>query len=249
MKQYIRNICAIVLALSMNACASLDRLERAGQPPELTTISNPTKDPNYHDVSIPVPTPTLQPPAATGSLWRQGSKSFFKDLRAHDVGDLLTVLVTIDDKATLDNKSERSRKNDDSMGAPNVLGFEKYLDKVLPDTVNPDKLISTNSELNNKSDGTIDRKEKIDLKVAAIITQKLPNGNLVLLGRQEVRVNYEVRELQIAGIIRPEDITNSNTISYEQIAEARISYGGRGHISDIQGARYGSEILDVLLPF
>ena len=188
-------------------------------------------------------------PAATGSLWRQGSKSFFKDLRAHDVGDLLTVTVTIDDDAKLDNTSERSRQNSDSMAAPSVLGLESYLGKILPDAVDPTNLVETNSDLSNKSDGTIDRKEQINLKVAAVVTQKLPNGNLVILGRQEVRVNYEVRELQIAGIIRQEDITNKNTVSYDQIAEARISYGGRGHISDIQGARYGSEMLDILLPF
>ena len=119
----------------------------------------------------------------------------------------------------------------------------------MPDAVDPTNLVETSSDLSNKSDGTIDRKEQINLKVAAVVTQKLPNGNLVILGRQEVRVNYEVRELQIAGIIRQEDITNKNTVSYDQIAEARISYGGRGHISDIQGARYGSEMLDILLPF
>jgi flagellar L-ring protein precursor FlgH len=246
----IRFCLLIVLCLSLNACASLwDRASRVGQPPEMTTIENPTQAAGYRPVSIPVPGPIAEAPAATGSLWRQGSKSFFKDLRANDVGDLLTVNVTINDDAKLDNTSERSRANSESLAVPNVLGFESYLGKILPDAVDPTNLVDTSSDLSNKSDGKIDRKEEINLKVAAIVTQKLPNGNLVILGRQEVRVNYEVRELQIAGIIRPEDITNQNTIAYDQIAEARISYGGRGHISDIQGARYGSEMLDILLPF
>jgi flagellar L-ring protein precursor FlgH len=246
----IRHFILASLCLSLGACASfLDRASRVGEPPELTAIENPTQTAGYRPVSIPVPAPMVEAPAATGSLWRQGSKSFFKDLRAHDVGDLLTVTVTIDDDAKLDNTSERSRQNSDSMAAPSVLGLESYLGKILPDSVDPTNLVETNSDLSNKSDGTIDRKEQINLKVAAVVTQKLPNGNLVILGRQEVRVNYEVRELQIAGIIRQEDITNKNTISYDQIAEARISYGGRGHISDIQGARYGSEMLDILLPF
>lgn len=246
----IRHLLLCCLCLSLGACASLwDRASRVGEPPALSTIENPTQTAGYRPVSIPVPAPLAEAPAATGSLWRQGSKSFFKDLRAHDVGDLLTVNVTIDDDAKLDNTSERSRQNSDSVAAPNVLGLENYLGKILPDAVDPTNLVDTSSDMSNKSDGKIDRKEQINLTVAAIVTQKLPNGNLVILGRQEVRVNYEVRELQIAGIIRQEDITNKNTISYDQIAEARISYGGRGHISDIQGARYGSEMLDILLPF
>ncbi|MFN7666675.1 MAG: flagellar basal body L-ring protein FlgH, partial [bacterium] len=150
----IRHLLLTCLCLSLGACASfLDRASRVGEPPELTAIENPTQAAGYRPVSIPVPTPTPEAPAATGSLWRQGSKSFFKDLRAHDVGDLLTVTVTIDDDAKLDNTSERSRQNSDSLAAPNVLGFESYLGKILPDAVDPTKLVDTSSELSNKSDG------------------------------------------------------------------------------------------------
>jgi flagellar L-ring protein FlgH len=77
----------------------------------------------------------------------------------------------------------------------------------------------------------------------------LPNGNLAIVGSQEMRVNYELRNLQIAGIIRREDITRENTIDYEKIAEARLVYGGRGQVYDLQQPRYGEQVLDVLLPF
>ena len=130
-----------------------------------------------------------------------------------------------------------------------MFGYETSLSRVLPEAINPGSLIDLDSQTSNTGVGTIERGETIELKVAAIISQKLPNGNFVLQGRQEVRVNYEVRELQIAGIIRPEDITSSNTISYEKIAEARIAYGGRGHISDVQQPRYGTQVIDILFPF
>jgi flagellar L-ring protein precursor FlgH len=212
-----------------------------------TDIQNPAAHPGYKQVSMPMPAP-LTAERQPASLWAAGARGFFKDQRAGKVGDVLTVLVTIDDKAKYENTTTRSRKNSDNMGLNNFFGLQNNINRALPGTDNS-TLVDLSSSLSNEGKGTIDRSEEINLKVSATVTQMLPNGNMVIVGRQEVRVNYEVRELQIAGVIRREDITNLNTISYEKIAEARISYGGRGHISDVQQPRYGAQVLDILLPF
>ena len=149
----------------------------------------------------------------------------------------------------MSNESNRTRSGSESAGVPNLLGYEAQLNSVLPKSVDPTKLIGTNSSSSANGKGAVTRSEAITLKVAAIVTQVLPNGNLVVSGKQEVRVNYELRELNIAGVVRPEDIVSDNTISYEKIAEARISYAGRGQINDVQQPRWGQQLIDVLFPF
>jgi len=159
------------------------------------------------------------------------------------------VVINIADKAKLFNTSDRTRTTSENDTLPALLGLEENLRKIMPkgfSTVNP---VDISGSTQNKGAGTINRDETIDLKVAAVVTQVLPNGNLVLKGSQEVRVNFEVRELQVTGVVRREDIGSSNTISYEKIAEARIAYGGRGHITDVQQPRYGTQVLDFIYPF
>lgn len=241
---------ALVLAASsqLTACANLDRIGEIGSPPRMTQIDNPVQEPEYKPVSLPMPAPEPDVHEAN-SLWRSGSRAFFKDQRARRIGDLLTVRIDIDDKAQLSNKTSRKRDATEGAGLPNFLGLESKLDDVLPDAVDPTKLVSANSSTDNSGEGSIGRSEKITLDLAAIVTQTLPNGNLVVQGRQEVRVNSELRELTITGVVRPEDITSGNTISYEKIAEARISYGGRGTITDVQEPRYGQQLYDLVFPF
>jgi flagellar L-ring protein precursor FlgH len=224
------------------------RLADVGQEPAMTQIQNPVHSPNYHPVSLPMPqvAPLMPNP---NSLWRPGARGFFKDQRASRVGDILTVLISIADSATLDNTTSRSRDNSENSAADAFLGIEKHLSAVLPKAVDNTNLVDLTSKSNSTGAGSVDRKETINLKVAAVVTQRLPNGNLVVAGRQEVRVNFEVRQLQIMGVIRPEDIKADNTISYEKIAEARIAYGGRGQITDVQQPRYGQQIYDILWPF
>lgn len=245
----LRTALLLGLTLSTAGCGTMaDRLSHIGEEPPMSSIQNPTQQYGYKPVSMPMPAPEnveRQP----NSLWRSGSRAFFKDQRAARVGDILTVLIEMDDKAELDNSSTRKRSSSDTLGVPNIFGYESELGAVLPDAVDPASLLSTTGKSNNTGEGTINRKEKIKLQVAAVINQILPNGNLVMSGSQEVRVNYEVRVLNVSGIIRPEDITSSNTISYEKIAEARISYGGRGQITDVQQPRYGSQVLDIISPF
>ena len=158
-------------------------------------------------------------------------------------------VVEIRDSAEISNTTTRSRTAAEMAATPNFLGFESDLDKILPSAVDPLSLVNITSSGTSEGSGSVNRDESIDLSIAAIVTQLLPNGNLVIAGRQEIRVNYELRELQVAGIIRPEDIASTNTIEFNQIAEARIAYGGRGQISDLQQPRYGQQVFDIIWPF
>ncbi|MEX2009082.1 MAG: flagellar basal body L-ring protein FlgH [Dongiaceae bacterium] len=248
-RRRLATIAALLLAGgTLSACNAMSRLASVGETPPLTGIQNPTTKPDYQPVSLPMPAPMTEARQAN-SLWRQGSRAFFKDQRAGRVGDILTVIIEIKDEAKLSNQTKRSRGAGEDASLSSFLGFEAELGRILPDGIDPTKLVDANSDSNSSGTGSVDRQEDIKLRVAALITQVLPNGNLVVSGRQEVRVNFEVRELQVMGVIRPEDITSTNTIDYDKIAEARIAYGGRGHITDVQQPRYGQQVFDVLFPF
>jgi flagellar L-ring protein precursor FlgH len=248
MKHILRMTTALIALSTLSACNAFDRVTEIGDAPKLTSIENPTKQAGYVPVSMPMPPPSLaerQP----NSLWQTGARAFFRDQRASRVGDILTVVVTINDQAQLQNETKRSRANTDTASASNVLGFESHLHNWLPKAVDPANLLNTASDLSNDGKGSIARQEQIALRVAATVTQVLPNGNLVLQGKQETGVNFDVRNLSISGIIRPQDISAENTVSYDQIAEARIEYGGRGSIQDVQQPRYGDQLLDIIMPF
>ncbi len=227
-------------------CSSIDRLSQIGEKPKLTAIDNPTAQPGYKPVQMPMPKPESVSYNAN-SLWRNGSRSFFKDQRAHQIGDLLTVTVNITDQANFANESQRSRTNTEDSGVTDFLG-SKLLSGNLS-KVFPGRFLTEDSKSASDGKGTIQRQESLQTNVAAVVTQLLPNGNLVVEGKQEIRVNYEIRELIVAGIVRPEDIQSDNTIDSSKIAQARISYGGRGQIMDVQQPRYGTQVMDVLLPF
>lgn len=248
-KTYLRTAATVGLALSLAGCGNtLERIARVGEEPPLTPIENPTAQTAYKPVSLPMPAPieeTRQP----NSLWRQGSRAFFKDQRASRVGDILTVVIEINDEASLDNTTSRSRTADESAGLDNLLGYETWINNLFDESAVPSELVNADSDSNTTGDGSVERTEEIDLRMAAIITQVLPNGNLVVQGTQQVRVNFEMRNLSVQGVIRPEDITAVNEVPYDKIAEARIAYGGEGIISDIQQPRYGQQIYDILFPF
>ena len=235
-------ICAAYL---VSGCAAFDRLAHIGEPPPLTAIENPISQPGYKPVQMPMP--AAQPASySPNSLWRNGSRAFFKDQRAHQVGDILTVKVNLNDRATIDNQTTRSRSADEDSGVDNFFGKQKL--PVVAQAL-PTRIFTADSNSSSEGKGSVNRSEALLTNVAAVVTQILPNGNLVVEGKQEVRVNFEVRELVVAGIVRPEDIESDNTIESTKIAQARIAYGGRGHISDVQQPRYGQQVLDVLLPF
>lgn len=242
-------LAAVLLAGSMLAgCGIGARLTQVGDTPPLTTIQDPQRQPGYKPVSLPMPAPQIGE-KRPNSLWQAGSRAFFKDQRASQIGDILTVLISLDDNAKFDNNLTRQRESADSQGISSLFGLQGQIAKILPKGTVPSTLVDTNGSTSTTTTGQIDRKEKINLKVATLVTQVLPNGNLVVQGHQEMRVNYEVRELQLTGVIRPQDIGSTNTISYEKIAEARVSYGGRGQMMDVAQPGYGTQILNLISPF
>lgn len=242
-------LCTVAAVSALSACNTLERLSEVGEPPKMTAIENPVQRRDYRPVTMPMPTPEVAAPNPN-SLWRPGARAFFKDQRAGEVGDILTVVVNISgEKAELSNETSRTRDASESAGLPNLLGAETSLPNVFPNAVNPSNLVNLNQDSAHTGTGSIEREETVNIRLAAVVLQVLPNGNLVIAGRQEVRVNAELRELQVTGVIRPQDIRSDNTIAWDKIAEARISYGGRGTISDVQQPRYGQQIFDIVFPF
>ncbi len=238
---------ALLTALALSGCGTLSRLSEIGRPPAMTPTSDPTKDPSWRPVSMPMPSGEVAPVEAN-SLWRPGSRAFFKDQRAAQVGDIVTVLVNITDAANLSNQSSGSRTGNEGFGVPNLFGMEAQIPKIVTSAVAKD-LVAVSSTGSSTGTGAIKRNETVTLRLAGVVTQVLPNGNLVVAARQEVRVNSELRDLQVSGIIRPQDIASDNTVQHDRMAEARIAYGGRGQLSDMQTPRYGQQALDILLPF
>ena len=231
----------------ISGCSAVDRLNNIGEPPKLAPVNNPTPQLAYQPVTMP----TEQAPGGlhqANSLWTPGSRSFFHDPRASHVGDIITIDISIADAAKLSNTTSRSRTNSDNANLTNFFGLETQLPSILSGA-NPASLVNMGSTTSNVGAGSIDRSEAINLTLAGIVTHVLPNGNLVVSGHQQVRVNNEMRDLQIGGIVRTEDITGDNTVNLAQIAEARVSYGGQGQITDMQQPRYGSQLFDILMPF
>lgn len=246
--RFLRRIGVLALALGLTACGTADRLANVGRAPALSPIEDPTALPGYKPVRMPMP--DAEPAAfASNSLWRQGSRAFFKDQRAARVGDLVTVRVRVTDRAQFENQTRRSRQNGENLGADALMGFETQLSKVLPEDARADALVGIDSRSSSRGEGSTRRSEQLTTNVAAVVTQVLPNGNMVIEGKQEIRVNFEVRELIVAGVVRPEDIEADNTIDSTKIAQARIAYGGRGQLTDVQQPRYGQQVMDILLPF
>ena len=226
----------------LGGCSTYQRLsELGGSGPKLAPITNPAPP---QPVSVPMPQPPAEPRGAN-SLWQPGARSFFHDPRASRIGDILTVSISVTDAAKLSNSTSRSRTNSDDANLANFFGLEKSL----PSSMDPSSLVKMGSDTSNVGGGSIARSEQINLTLAALVTQVLPNGNMVIAGHQQVRVNGELRDLQVSGIVRTEDITSANTVDLTQIAEARISYGGRGTVRDVQQPRLGSQLFDILMPW
>jgi flagellar L-ring protein precursor FlgH len=245
-RQIVRLGALFAVLSATGGCSAVSRLSQIGETPKLNAIENPTTQPGYKPVSMPMPKPETVS-YSPNSLWRNGSRSFFKDQRAHQIGDLLTVTVVINDQANFANETQRNQTGSTGSTISDFIGAKTL--GVQAQKALPGNLLTANGTSQFDGKGSIQRQESLTTNIAAVVIQVLPNGNLVVEGKQEIRVNFEMRELIVAGVVRPEDIQSDNTIDSTKIAQARISYGGRGQIMDIQQPRYGQQVTDVLLPF
>jgi flagellar L-ring protein precursor FlgH len=236
-------IAAAVLAAPLGACSTAVEAVRG---PELAPIGYPAALVPVQQAYLAAPEAR---PASANSLWRTGARTFFGDQRARRIGDILTVSIDIDDRAQTQNSTQRARSNDISGGITNFFGLENSLGRAFPAGFDPQNLVGLEGQSNAAGSGSVSRSEKVSLTIAAVVTDVMANGNMVIQGRQEVRTNREVRELTVAGIVRPEDISSANTIDHTQIAEARISYGGRGDISRVQATPAAQSLVERFSPF
>ena len=245
-----RRVLPVGLLFLAAGCAG--QIDHLGRPPELSAPGNPRPEiepPTPERLALAPPPPPPSTVETTGSLWQSGPKSLFGDRRARNYGDIVTVVIEIKDEADISNTTTRSRSGSDSVAVRDLYGLTELADIILEggDTLNP--AIDAQSTQDTSGDGQVSREEKITLRLAATVVDVLPNGHLMIQGSQEVRVNFELRDLQVAGIVRPEDITRQNVITYDKIADARIVYGGRGQITDLQQPRYGQQIIDTVSPY
>jgi flagellar L-ring protein FlgH len=247
LKRVLLSRCILLSTVAaLGGCSSLDRLKEIGERPPLSAVENPTTKAGYKPVQMPMPTP--QPAVFNpNSLWRTGSRAFFNDQRAHQIGDILTVKVNINDTAQFQDQTQLTHTSTEDSGISNFIGANTIVNPAK--AVLPGRVLTADSNSQSNANGSINRQDQLLTNVAAVVTQVLPNGNMVIEGKQEIRLNSEMRELLVAGVARPEDIDSDNTIDLPKIAEARVAYGGRGTLSNIQEPRYGQQALDVLLPF
>ena len=240
-------------SLALSGCGNtLRKLDSIGEQPALSKVENPQLRPDYKPLSWPLPDPEGSTAHTANSLWQPGARGFFRDQRATRVGDILRVNVSIADNAKFDNTTTTNRTTADKSSIGALGGLEKKIGALIPlagVSTNPLDLIDTSGNTQSNSTGKIDRKETIKTQVAALVTQVLPNGNLVIEGTQEILVNYEVREVSVRGVVRPQDITSDNSVDSSQVAQARIVYSGRGRVSDIEQPRWGQQAVEILSPF
>jgi flagellar L-ring protein FlgH len=247
----LRAIALLLVSAALAGCSIADRLGELGSPPKMTEIGDVRRAKEVDRIRYPIAAAQIEP-STPSSLWRPGSRGFFKDQRATRTGDIVTVKITMADSANLSNETKRDRSNSDNLSLGNLFGYRQRLLKALPGT-GPEN--TADPLLNSSGTGSLDgkgsavRSESVTVNLAAVIVQELPNGNFVIAGRQQLRVNQELRDIELTGIIRPEDIDTSNAISSEKIAEARLSYGGRGVISDYQQPPVGAQLMEIIRPF
>ncbi|WP_412552737.1 flagellar basal body L-ring protein FlgH [Shimia sp. MIT1388] len=235
----------LLVALAVSGCGRTDHM---GKAPSFTPTTNNQE--HYAMMNPPLPQQaSVSRRSDTASLWSGNKASLLGDRRAASRGDILTVVIEVDEKAQIKNESERNRSGSDSLSLPALAGLPQRINERLPNGATTDPLVDISSDSKSSGDGSVKRSEKLTLRVAATVVDVLPNGVLAIEGSQELRVNYELRELLVSGFARSEDISRQNEITFDKIASARVSYGGRGQITDMQQPRWGQQVMDAVLPY
>lgn len=246
MRGFMQKIVALVCALAL--LASCERVNHIGKAPDFTPQTQSVE----RVAMIASGIPEAAPPGRVSdraSLWSGGQTSLLGDRRAMKRGDILTVVISIDESAEISNSTSRSRSGSENLSVPDLFGIPERINQGITDGASLDSAVDLNSSASSGGDGSVSRSESLTLRIAATVVDVLPNGILSIEGTQEVRVNFELRELLVSGFVRPEDISRQNEVTYDKIASARISYGGRGQITDVQQPRIGQQVLDAILPF
>lgn len=229
---------ALSVALALSGCSN-QAMKEIGKAPAMSPIGSGL---NYAETPQMAMYPKQPRSAVSGySIWSDQQSALFKDSRAFKVGDIMTVNIRVNDRATFDNKTDRSRTNKSGIN----FGLKGATSS---SSVDANGDLQFGSSTSTKGDGSTERSEKLNLLVAAVVTGVIENGNLLISGSQEVRVNHELRILNVAGIVRPQDVDSNNQIAYERIAEARISYGGRGRLTEVQQPPWGQQVVDLFSP-
>jgi flagellar L-ring protein precursor FlgH len=238
-----RSVFAVAIVATLLAgCSAIDRLKNVGEVPALSEVDNPTARAGYKPVQMPMP--ALQPAAYNpNSLWRNGSRAFFKDQRAHQIGDILTVKVNFTDKANIANETQRSRSNSEDSGIDNFFGKDKVFNFAIPG-----RLLTADSTASSEGKGSVQRQEALSTNVAGVVTQVLPNGNLVIEGVRVVTFSGETQYVVLHGVVRPDDIARDNSVVSTNIADARVEFYAEGAITDAQKRGWLAKVYEKLRP-
>ena len=264
----MKNLILLVSLFLVSCTDSMKQLKRVGKIPPMSKVEVPV---NQTANTVDSEKAYIAHVKKTNSLWKPGSTTFFRDNRAWNIGDIVKVVVEIKDSAKVNSATKQSRNSEDDLNVETLFNNSKNTKATVVTTPNAsqvlqseaasklpipllqDTLLGTLVDLKSKythnGAGNINRQENVTTQIAANVMQVLPNGNLVIFGHQEVRINYELREIKVAGIIRPKDISATNAINLDQIAQARVSYGGRGVVSDVQNPKLGAQVLEIIKPF
>ncbi|MCD9030421.1 flagellar basal body L-ring protein FlgH [Luteimonas sp. Y-2-2-4F] len=176
---------------------------------------------------LPVAAAAYAAPATQGAIYQGGAGglSLFGDKRAREVGDLLTILLVESTTAQTNATTQIGKESAIDIGAPNLFGG--------PVTVNGREVLSASAQGARDFDGNgrSTQSNRIQGSVTVTVVQRLPNGNLVVEGSKNLRLNQGDELVQVQGIVRPSDIGPDNSVPSGRVADARIVYGGRGAIA------------------